>query len=126
MKIKLNTEQIEDLRRELEETDRKKFDMSDVSDVFRMLQYWSKSVGAGEEKIKSVTELTDGYLCRVNRTFHDSMKEFLRQVRKRRFSDQMKERKVQGTVKKYERLMKEAEEEKSKEAEKAKGPPKRP
>jgi hypothetical protein len=122
----LNTEQIEDLRRELEETDRKKFDMSDISDVFRMLQYWSKSVGAGEEKIKSVTELTDGYLCRVNRTFHDSMKEFLRQVRTRRFSDQMKERKVQGAVKKYERLMKEAEEEKSKEAEKAKGPPKRP
>ena len=112
MKIKLNTEQIEDLRRELEETDRKKFDMSDISDVFRMLQYWSKSVGTGEEKIKSVTELPDGYLCRVNRTFHDSMKEFLRQVRTRRFSDQMKKRKVQGAIKKYERLIKESEEEK--------------
>ncbi len=126
MKIKLNTEQIEDLRREIEETDRKKFDMSDVSEVFRMLQYWSKSVGTGEEKIKSVTELSDGYLCRVNRAFHDSMKEFLKQVRSRRFSDHMKERKVKGAIGKYERLIKEAEEEKTKGAVKQKGPPKRP
>lgn len=127
MKIKLNTKQIEDLRREIEETDRKKFDMADTAGVFRMLRYWSKSVGTGEEKIKSVTELPDGYLCRVNRIFHDSMKNFLKQARSRRFSDQMRERKVQGTVKKYERLIKEAEEEKAKESEEEKkGPPERP
>lgn len=120
MKIKLNTKQIEDVRREIEETDRKKFDLDDISGVFRMLQYWPKSFGSGEEKIKSVTELSDGYLCRVNRRFHDSMKEFLKEVRTRRFSGEMRERKVQGAIKKYERLIKEAKEEKGEEADKKK------
>ena len=109
MKIKLNLKQIEEVRRGLMETDRKDFDLSDISQVFRMLQYWAKSAGAGKEKIKSVTELPDGYLCRVNEKFHDSMKTYLKESRERRFSEEMKERKIQGTLDKYERLMKEAE-----------------
>jgi len=112
MKIKLNTKQIATVMRELKETDRKSFDVSDVSGVFRMLQYWAKSAGTGEEKIKTITELPDGYLCRVNRKFHDSMKEYLKEAKTRRFSEQMKELKVQATVEEYDRLMKEAEEKK--------------
>jgi hypothetical protein len=112
MKIKLNMKQITDIKREIKETDRKSFDLSDISEVFRMLQYWAKSAGTGDEKIKTITELPDGYLCRVNEKFHDSMKEYLRQARMRRFSEQIKEVKVQETIEKYDRLIKEAEEKK--------------
>jgi hypothetical protein len=119
MKIKLNAEQVEDIRRELKETDRKEFDTSDIPQVFQMLQYWAQCVGAGKAKIKSVTELPGGFLCRVNERFHDIMKEYLKDVRSRRFSEDMKERKKQSVINKYERLMKEAEEKKNqpKEAE---------
>ncbi|MBI4831069.1 MAG: hypothetical protein HY801_05845 [Candidatus Lindowbacteria bacterium] len=113
MKIKLNKGQIEDVRRELKETDRKDFDIGDIPQVFRMLQYWAQCVGAGEAKIKSVTELSDGYLCRVNEKFHDLMKAYLKDVRSRRFNEEMKERKTQSVVDKYDRLIREAEEKKN-------------
>ena len=119
MKIKLNTNQIEEICRELKESDRKDFDISEVADVFRMLQYWAKTVGSGKEKIKSVAQRPDGYLCRVNQTFRDSMKEFLKETRERRHSEEkeersvrMKEKKIKETVERYDRLIKEAEEEK--------------
>jgi len=112
MKIKLNMKQITNVMRELKETDRKSFDLSDVSDVFRMLQYWAKSAGTGEEKIKNITELPDGYLLRVNRKFHDSMKEYLKQTGMRRFSEQMRDLKAQETAEKYDRLIKESEQRK--------------
>jgi hypothetical protein len=119
MKIKLNMKQVTDIMREIKETDRKTFDLSDVSEVFQMLKYWAKSAGTGDEKIKTITELPDGYLCRVNEKFHDSMKEYLKQSRMRRFSEQIKEVrahetivKAQETIEKYDRLIKEAEERK--------------
>lgn len=112
MKIKLNSKQIAKVARELKETDRKNFDVKDVGEVFKMLQYWTKSVGTGEEKIQSVTELPDGYLCRVNRKFRDSMKDYIRDVGARKFSEQMKDVKVQETLDKYDRLIKEAKERK--------------
>jgi hypothetical protein len=113
MKIKLNLKQIESLRRELEETDRKRFDISDVSEVFRMLQYWSKSIGRKEAKIKSITELGDGYLCRVNSTFRESMKGFLKDIRSREHEEKIREAEERGiprTASKLERLIMEAEE----------------
>lgn len=110
MKIKLNMKQIAVVARELKETDRKTFDLADVGQVFKMLQYWCKTAGTGEEKIQSVTELPDGYLCRVNRKFRDAIKNYIRASGSRRLSDQMKEMKVQGTLAKYDRLIKEAEE----------------
>ncbi|RJP64096.1 MAG: hypothetical protein C4532_19950 [Candidatus Abyssobacteria bacterium SURF_17] len=113
MKIKLNMKQMQEVRNKLRETDRKDFDLTDISEVFRMLKYWAKSIGAGEEKIKSVTELADGYLCRVNEKFHDTMKAYLKQIREQRFSEGMKERKVQGALDKYDRLIREAEEKKT-------------
>ena len=109
MKIKLNLKQIEDVRRELEETDRRKFKISEVSQVFRMLQYWSKSVGGKNAKIKSVTELGDGFLCRVNRNFRDQMKEYLKETRSRRFSEEMKERKAKAAVEKYKHILEDTE-----------------
>jgi hypothetical protein len=112
MKIKLNLKQIETIRKQLEETDRKKYDTSDISQVFRMLQYWSKCIGGDETKIKSVTELPDGFLCRVNSQFRDSMKAFLRQARPQRAEEEIEDSK-QGSlienVQRYERLIKEAE-----------------
>jgi hypothetical protein len=112
MKIKLNSKQIAKVARELKETDRRNFDLKDVGEVFKMLQYWAKAVGTGEEKIQSVTELPDGYLCRVNRKFHDTMKHYIREAGAKRFSDQMKEVKVQEALEKYDRLIKEAKERK--------------
>jgi len=109
MKIKLNIKQIEDIRRELAETDRKKFDLSEVSQVFRMLQYWSKSVGGKEAKIKSVTELGDGFLCRVNPEFRNLMKEYLKETRERRFSEEMKERKARAAMDKYKHILEDSE-----------------
>ena len=112
MKIKLNTKQIENIGRELKETDRKSYDTSDVSQIFRMLQYWSKTVGGKETKIKSVTELPDGYLCRVNSKFRDSMKAFLKQMRSRRLEEQMKGKKEEEMLEnadRYEQLIREAE-----------------
>ncbi len=115
MKIKLNLEQIEDVSQELKDTDRKKFDTSEVSEIFRMLKYWSKTVGGKETKIKSVTMMADGYLCRVNHKFRDSMKVFLKDVRSRRFNEEMKEMKARATINKYDKLMGDAEEGKSDE-----------
>lgn len=110
MKIKLNLKQIESLRREIKEGSRKNFDLQDVSQVFKMLQYWVKAFGSGEEKIQSIAELGDGYLCRVNRKFRDSMKQFLREAKSRRLSEQMKERESERVLEEYERLIEEAEE----------------
>jgi hypothetical protein len=112
MKIKLNRKQVAAVARELKETDRKNFNPADVEEVFKMLQYWTKTVGSGEGKIQSVTELPDGYLCRVNSKFHDSIKAYIKQAGSRKFSEQMKEMKIQETVDKYDRLIKEAEEDK--------------
>jgi len=109
MKIKLNLRQLEDVRRELQATDRKKFEIKEVSQVFRMLQYWSKSVGGKTAKIKSVTELGDGFLCRVNREFRDLMKEYLRETRSRRLSEELKERKVRAAMDKYKHILEESE-----------------
>ena len=109
MKIKLNLRQLEDVRRELQETDRKKFEIKEVSQVFRMLQYWSKSVGSTTAKIKSVTELGDGFLCRVNRDFRDLMKEYLKEIRSRRISEELKERKVKAAMDKYKHILEEPE-----------------
>jgi hypothetical protein len=110
MKVKLNTKQIADIYRELKETDRKKFDLSEVTEVFRMLQYWSKSVAGGEAKIKSIAELPDGFLCRVNKTFHTTMKEYLRGSRHRRAEAQIEELAKRQAATEYDRLIKEAEE----------------
>jgi hypothetical protein len=109
MKIKLNMKHVAVVARELKETDRKNFNPTEVGQVFQMLQYWCKSAGTGGEKIQSVTELPDGYLCRVNGKFHDAMKAYIKQAGSRKFTEQMKEVKVQETLDKYERLIKEAE-----------------
>ena len=113
MKIKLNRKQIENIRCELEETDRKQFNISEVSEVFKMLQYWSKSIGGEETKIKSVTELPDGYLCRVNSKFRDSMKGFLKDIRSRQHEEKIRgaeEKGIPRTATKFERLIMQAEE----------------
>lgn len=114
MKIKLNLKQIEDIRRKLEETDRKKFDIADISHVFRMLQYWSKCVGGKETKIKSVTALPDGYLCRVNSSFREAMKGYLKQARSGEIDEEGMDETEKGgmltNTARYERLIKEAEE----------------
>ncbi len=113
MKIKLNKKQIENIRRELKETERRGFETDDVSHVFRMLQYWAKSVGVGEAKIQSVAELPDGYLCRVNSKFRESMKAFLKRVRERRLEKGVqlkKEKEMQATAEKYDQLIKESKE----------------
>ena len=113
MKIKLNQKQIENIRRELEETDRRRYDISDVSEIFKMLVYWSKSFGGNDTKIKSVTELPDGYLCRVNSKFRESMKGFLKDIRSRQLEEKLREGEERGiprTANKFERLVMEAEE----------------
>ena len=56
MKIKLNTKQIADISRELKETDRKNFDVTEVTQVFRMLQYWSKTIGAVSRSNEGIPE----------------------------------------------------------------------
>ena len=109
MKIKLNLKQINNISRELQETDRKKYDLDEVSDVFKMLQYWAKTVGGGDPKIKSIVELGDGYLCRVNPTFQDTMKMYLKDIQVRRTAEFSKEKRQQDTMEEYERLIKEAE-----------------
>ena len=116
MKIKLNLKQIEIIRRRLEETDRKKFDTSDVSEVFKMLQYWSRCIGGDKTRIKSVTDVADGYLCRVNSKFREVMKHFLKQGRSRPSEkeiadDEMTEKKggILDDAQRYERLIREAE-----------------
>lgn len=115
MKIKLNSGQIARIRRELKETDRKDFDTDDVSGVFRMLQYWAKSIGAGEPKVTSVTEIPGGYLCRVNSRFRDLIRTYLKQARSRLLEESAKtkrEREMQETVERYDQLIKEAEQNK--------------
>ncbi len=112
MKIKLNRKHILAIARELKETDRKNFDPDDVGEVFKMLQYWIKTAGTGQEKVQSVTELPDGYLCRVNEKFHDSIKNYIKHSTSRRLDDQLKDLKTRETIDKYDRLIKEAEEEK--------------
>ena len=84
MKIKLNHKQIESIRRELKKTERRGFKLDDVSQVFRMLQYWSKSIGGKDVKIQSVAELADGYMCRVNSKFRERMKAYLKHIRQQR------------------------------------------
>lgn len=115
MKVKLNTKQLDRIRQAIAETDRKRFDIDEVSEVFRMLQYWAKSMTNGKAKVQSVAELPDGYLCRVNSTFREEMKDFLREARRRVRDDYMqvlKEKEAQETVDKYDQLIKEAEEKK--------------
>lgn len=112
MKVKLNHRQIETIRRGLKESERRSYKPDDVSDVFRMLQYWAKSIGAGEARIQSVAELSDGYLCRVNSKFRDRMKAYLKDARaqgieKYRLAE--KEKEMQENAEKYERLIREAE-----------------
>lgn len=113
MKVKLNKKQIENIRRELKETERRDYKTDDVSQIFRMLQYWSKSVGGGEAKIKSVAELPDGYLCRVNSKFRELMKAYLKQVKTHKLeqrAQEKREKELQENVEKYDQLIKEAEE----------------
>lgn len=112
MKVKLNDRQIETIRRGLKESERRNYKTDDVSDVFRMLQYWAKSIGAGEAKIQSVADLGGGYLCRVNSKFRDRMKTYLKDARaqgieKYRLAE--KEKEMQENAEKYERLIREAE-----------------
>jgi len=112
MKIKLNNKQIENIRRELKEIDRRNYKTEDVAEVFKMLQYWAKSATAGDAKIKSVTELPDGYLCRVNSKFRESMKAYLKKARQHRFEEgarTKKEREMQENAERYEQLIEEAE-----------------
>lgn len=115
MKIKLNKKQVLAIKRELEETDRKKFDVSEVMEVFRMLKYWSKCVGGDETAIKTVVELPDGYLCRVNREFRESIKTYLKDIRSRRAetAEERKQQKKQEFSNKFDRLVREAEERKN-------------
>jgi hypothetical protein len=108
MKIKLNLKQIQILRREIRENSRKDFDIEDLAEVFKMLKFWTKSFGTGEEKIKSIAALPDGYLCRVNEKFHDSMKSFIKEAKARRYAEEISQR----TAEEYDRLIKEAEEQK--------------
>ena len=113
MKIKLNKKQIEDIRREITATERRNHKIDDVFDVFKMLQYWTKSLGGKETKIKSVTELEGGYLCRVNSAFRDRMKAYLKQIRQRKaqeYTEAKKEREMQEVADRYDDLIREAEE----------------
>jgi hypothetical protein len=112
MKVKLNSKQIELIRRELKETDRRSFNTDDVSEVFKMLKYWGKSIGKGEAKIKTVAELADGYLCRVNTTFRKTMKEYIKQIRERKaqeYQQEKQEKEMQYNAEKYDQLIREAE-----------------
>ena len=116
MKIKLNKKQVLAIRRELEETDRKKFDLSEVMEVFRMLQYWSKCIGGDDTAIKTIVELPDGYLCRVNRQFRESIKAYLSDIRSRR-AENAEERKIQkkqDVADEFDRLVREAGERQNK------------
>ena len=113
MKVKLNRKQIEIIRRELKETERRNYKTEDVSQVFKMLQYWGKSVGRGEAKIKTVAELADGYLCRVNSTFREMMKAYIKQIRKRKAEEHLQakqDREIQENAERYDQLIREAEE----------------
>jgi hypothetical protein len=113
MKVKLNSKQIEIIRRGLKETERRNFETEDVSEVFRMLQYWGKCIGKGEAKIKTVAELPDGFLCRVNSTFREQMKIYLKQVREQKAEEHLRakqEREMQDNAERYEQLIREAEE----------------
>jgi len=115
MKVKLNKKQIENIRQVLKETERRKFKTEEVSDIFRMLQYWAKSIGAGEAKIKSIAELPDGYICRVNPKFRESMRAFLKQVRTRKLEEEQqrrREKEIQANADKYDQLMKESDKKK--------------
>jgi hypothetical protein len=117
MKVKLNSKQIEIIRRELKETERRNFETEDVAEVFKMLQYWGKSVGRGEAKIKTVAELADGYLCRVNSTFREMMKAYIKQIRERKaeqYLEAKQEREMQDNAERYDRLILEAKEDASK------------
>jgi predicted ribosome quality control (RQC) complex YloA/Tae2 family protein len=117
MKVKLNRKQIEVIRRELKETERRNFKTEDVSEVFKMLQYWGKSVGRGEAKIKTVAELPGGYLCRVNSTFREMMKAYIKQIRKRKAEEHLQtkqDREMQDNADRYDQLIREAEEGSSK------------
>ena len=113
MKIKLNHKQIESIRLEIKKTERRGFKLDDVSQVFRMLQYWSKSIGGKDVKIQSVTELADGYMCRVNSKFRETMKTYLKHIRQQRiemYEQASKEKQIHETVDKYDELIREAEE----------------
>ncbi len=112
MKVKLNKSQIEKIQQVLKETERRKFKTEEVADIFRMLQYWAKSIGAGEAKIKSLAELPDGYICRVNPKFRESMRAFLKQVRTRKLEEEQqrrREKEMQANADKYDELMKRAD-----------------
>ncbi len=116
MKVKLNSKQIETIRSGLKETERRSFKAGDAPDVFRMLQYWSKSVGGGETKIASLAELPDGYLCRVNSKFRERMKAYLKEARGQRLTERAeesrrikKEKEMQENAEKYDQLIKEDE-----------------
>ena len=112
MKVKLNNKQIETIRRGLKESERRNYKTDDVSDVFRMLQYWAKSIGVGEAKIQSVADLGEGYLCRVNSKFRDRMKAYLKDARAQRIGEHniaKKEKEMRKNAEKYERLIREAE-----------------
>ena len=113
MKVKLNSKQIELIRRALKETERRNFKTDDVFEVFKMLQYWGKCIGKGEAKIKNVVELDDGYLCRVNSTFRERMKVYLKQIREQKAEKHLRakqEREMQDNATRYEQLIREAEE----------------
>ena len=113
MKIKLNHKQIESIRLEIKKTERRGFKLDDVSQVFRMLQYWSKSIGGKDVKIQSVTELADGYMCRVNSKFRERIKAYLKHIRQQRIDKHeqvSKEKQIQETVDRYDELIREAEE----------------
>ncbi len=114
MKIKLNSRQIAEVSRRIQESDRKTFSVDDVTEVFRMLRYWIKSHGSGEEAIKSIVELPDGYVCRVNRKFRDSMKAFFKERRALELAEDVKELEEKETLSKYDQLIREAEERASK------------
>jgi hypothetical protein len=112
MKVKLKKSQIEKIQQVLKETERRKFKTEEVSEVFRMLQYWAKSIGAGEAKIKSLAELPDGYICRVNPKFRESMRAFLKRVRARKLEEEQQRRRgkeMQANADKYDELMKKSD-----------------
>jgi hypothetical protein len=115
MKVKLNSKQIETIRKGLKETERRSFKADDAFDVFRMLQHWSKCVGGGETKIASLAELPDGYLCRVNSKFRERMKAYLKETRSQRLAEKAeksrlakREKEMQENAEKYDQLIKEA------------------
>ena len=116
MKIKLNSKQIEAIRDGLKETERRNFKTGAVPDVFQMLRYWSKSVGGADAKIASLTELPDGYLCRVNSKFRERMKAYLKEARTRiltekvfEYRNKIKDEEMRENAEKYDQLIKEAE-----------------